>query len=203
MKYMEYDREKYLAAVKSQLGEDKYTFPHSLELEACMAGIYDYLQIQGQLGNDEPAREDWLLAGLVHDIDYCEGYKETHPNKTREVLAKYNLEISDAVDAVIKAHAPELTGVKPKNKAQWAIFCGDSLTGLINCVALVMPSKKMADVKLSSVVKRFLKDPKFAAGTRREEVARCANSEGLNLPVEKFIEICLLSMQKIAPEIGL
>jgi predicted hydrolase (HD superfamily) len=200
---MNYEREQYLGAVKSQLGEDKYTFPHSLELEACMAGIYDYLQAQGQLGSDEPAREDWTLAGLAHDIDYCEGYKETHPAKTREVLAKHNLEISDTVDAIIKAHAPERTGVQPKNKAQWALFCADSLTGLINCLALIMPSKKMADVKLSSVIKRFLKDPKFAAGTRRDQVAMCDDAEGLNIPLEKFIEICLVSMQKIAPEIGL
>lgn len=200
---MAYTREKYLEAVREQVGDNKYTLPHSLELEACMAGIYDYLQAQGQLGSGEPAREDWLLAGLIHDIDYCEGYKETHPNKIREVLEKHNLEISDAVDAIIKAHAPERTGIKPRNKAQWALFCADSLTGLINCVALIMPSKKMADVKLSSVIKRFLKEPKFAAGTRRDEVAQCANPEGLNISLEKFIEICLTSMQKIAPEIGL
>ena len=200
---MEYEREKYLRAAESQLKNDKYTFPHSLELEACMGGIYDYLQAQSRLGSDEPARQDWLLAGLVHDIDYCEGYKETHPNKTREVLAKYNLEITDPVDAIIKAHTPERTGINPQNKAQWALFCADSLTGLINCVALIMPSKKMADVKLSSVVKRFLKDPKFAAGTRRDQMALCVNPEGLDIPVEKFIEICLTSMQKIAPEIRL
>jgi len=200
---MEYIREKYLEAAKKQLRDDKYTFPHSLELEACMAGIYDYLQAQNQLGIEDPGREDWLLSGLIHDIDYCEGYKETHPNKTREVLTKYDLEISDTVDAIIKAHAPERTGINPHNKAQWAIFCADSLTGLINCVALIMPSKKMADIKLSSVIKRFLKEPKFAAGTRRDQVAMCANPEGLNIPLEKFIEICLLSMQKIASEIGL
>lgn len=200
---MSYDREKYFEAVKEQAAENKYTFLHSLELEACMGGIYDYSQEQGQLGGEEPGREDWLLAGLIHDIDYCKGYEATHPAKTREVLAKYNLEISDMVDAIIKAHAPERTGVRPQNKAQWALFCADSLTGLINCVALIMPSKKMAEVKLSSVVKRFLKDPKFAAGTRRNEVAQCANPEGLNIPLEKFIEICLVLMQKIAPETGL
>ena len=200
---MEYDREKYLAAAQSQLENNNYTFPHSLELEACMGGIYDYLREQSRLGSDEPARGDWLLAGLVHDIDYCDGYKETHPNKTREVLAKYDLEISDTVDAIIKAHTPERTGINPQNKAQWALFCADSLTGLINCVALIMPSKKMADVKPSSVLKRFLKEPKFAAGTRREEVAMCANSDGLDIPLEKFIEICLASMQKISPQIDL
>ncbi len=65
------------------------------------------------------------------------------------------------------------------------------------------PSRKLADVKLSSIVKRFLKDPKFAAGTRRDEVARCAEAETLNIPVEKFIEICLTAMQGVAGDIGL
>ncbi|PJC33599.1 phosphohydrolase, partial [Candidatus Roizmanbacteria bacterium CG_4_9_14_0_2_um_filter_35_15] len=78
-----------------------------------------------------------------------------------------------------------------------------SLTGLIVATTLVYPSKKMADVKLSSVLKRFLKEPKFAAGTRREEVKMCSKPEGLNLPIEKFIEICFESMKKIASEIGL
>ena len=69
-------------------------------------------------------------------------------------------------------------------------------------VAFVYPSRKLSDVKLSSVLKRFLKEPKFAAGTRRNEVAMCSDPTGLNLPLEKFVEICLASMQKIALEIG-
>jgi len=113
------------------------------------------------------------------------------------------LEISETVLQIIRAHAPELTGAELKTKADWAIYTADSLTGLITAVALILPSKKLADVKLSSVLKRFLKEPKFAAGTRREQVAQCANPEGLNIPLEKFIEICLLSMQKIASEIAL
>ena len=70
-------------------------------------------------------------------------------------------------------------------------------------MALVYPSKKLADVKLSSVVKRFLKDPHFAAGTRRDEVAQCVNPDGLNIPLEKFIDICLASMQAIASDLSL
>jgi len=70
-------------------------------------------------------------------------------------------------------------------------------------VAFVYPSRKLADVKLSSVIKRLLKEPKFAAGTRREEVKMCVNPESLNLSVEKFVEICLNSMKAIAGEIGL
>lgn len=193
--------DKFLFAVKTQLDPKIYT--HSLALSSCMDGLYDYFSQNNLLSSDEPQKEDWLLAGLIHDIDYSGEYKETHPQKTREVLAKYNLEITDTVLKIVHAHAPELTGVKPSSKAEWSIFCADSLTGLIMAVAYVYPSKRLADVKVASVLKRFLKEPKFAAGTRRDEVAMCANPEGLNLPLEKFIEICLQSMQKIAPTLGI
>ena len=198
---MPFDRQKYLQAVKGQL--DSNIFNHSLSVEACMGGVYDYLQSQGSLSSDEPQKEDWQLAGLIHDIDYSKEFKGTHPQKTREALAQYDLEISDTIEQIIKAHAPQITSIQPQSKAQWSLFCLDSLTGLIVAVALVYPSRKLADVKVSSVLKRFLKEPRFAAGTRREEVAMCGKTEGLNIPLEKFIEICLSAMQKIALEIGL
>lgn len=195
------DRSKYLEAVKKTL--EKNIFYHSLALEACMGGVYDYLKENNTLKNDELSKEDWTLAGLVHDIDYFGEYKEFHPNKTKEVLLKYDLEVSTEVENLVKSHSPKKTGVKPTSQAQWSIFCADSLTGLIVAVALVYPSKKISEVKVSSVLKRFLKEPKFAAGTRREEVTLCELSEGLNIPLEKFIEICLTSMQQIASYIGL
>jgi predicted hydrolase (HD superfamily) len=195
------NRQKYLEAVKAQL--EPNIFKHSLALEACMGAIYDYLLKSNQLTSNEPTKEEWLLAGLLHDIDYSGEFKADHPKRTLEVLAKYGLTISETVHNIIKAHAPDLTGYQPKNKAEWAIFCADSLTGLITAVALVYPSKKLADVKLSSVVKRFLKEPKFAAGTRREDVKKCELPQGLNIPLEKFIEICLEAMKGIAEEIGL
>lgn len=192
---------KFLSAVEAQL--DPKIYAHSLALMACLDGLYDYFSQNSFLAKNEPAKDDWLLAGLVHDIDYSGEYKETHPQKTREVLAKYNLEISDTVHKIVLSHAPELTGINPESKAEWSIFCADSLTGLIMAVAYVYPSKRLADVKTSSVLKRFLKEPKFAAGTRRDEVILCEKPEGLNLPLEKFIDICLQSMQKIAPDLGL
>lgn len=193
--------EEYRLATKTQL--DEKIFTHSLALEACMAGLYDYFSQNNLLGESEPSKEDWMLAGLIHDIDYSGEYKETHPQKTKEILAKYGLELSDSVHRIVLSHAPELTGVQPQSKAEWSIFCADSLTGLIMAVAYVYPSRKLAEVKVSSVLKRFLKEPKFAAGTRRDEVALCANPDSLNLPLEKLIEICLEAMQKVAPELGL
>ncbi len=191
----------YLEAVKNSL--EKNIFYHSLALEACMGGVYDYLQTNNLLKTDELKKDNWLLAGLIHDIDYVGDFKESHPNKTKEALAKYNLSVGDEIITLIKSHSPKSTGINPTTQAQWSIYCADSLTGLIVAVALVYPSKKLADVKVSSVLKRFLKEPKFAAGTRREEIKMCEHPEGLNIDIEKFIEICLTSMQQIAPEIGL
>jgi len=196
------DREKFLNATKTALEQN--IFYHSLALEACMGGLYDYLSSQNQLSPNEPSKDDWLLAGLIHDIDYTAEFKEFHPSKTAEALAKHNLTVSDSVLQIVKAHGWHYPGgVEPKSLAQWTIFCADSLTGLIVAVALVYPTKKLADVKLSSIVKRFLKEPRFAAGTRREDVKLCEKADSLNIPLEKFIEICLVSMQKIAPNIGL
>lgn len=195
------NRQDYVEALKKQLEPNIYN--HSLALEACMGGLYDYFHTDNLLIANDPTKEEWMLAGLLHDIDFSGEFKPEHPKHTLDALAKYDLTISETVHNIIKAHAPSLTGRQPQNKAEWSIFCADSLTGLIMAVAFVYPSRKLADVKLSSVLKRLLKEPKFAAGTRREEVKMCVNTEGLNLPVEKFVEICLNSMKAIAGEIGL
>jgi predicted hydrolase (HD superfamily) len=194
------DRQKYLDAVRSNL--EPNIFNHSLALEVCMGGIYDYLNTQNQLLPGEPSRDDWTLAGLIHDIDFAGDTKEQHPLKTKEVLTKYGLDVSPVIHEIILAHDGRQKNIYD-SKAKWAIFCADSLTGLIMAVAYVYPSRKLADVKVSSVVKRFLKEPKFAAGTRRDEVAQCADADKLNIPLERFIEICLTSMQSIAGDIGL
>ena len=170
---------------------------HSIALAACMK------ELAIKTGNENEA-DKWEIAGLIHDLDYSPSYKtEEHTLKTADVLAKYDIKIDDEIIDIVKAHAPKLSSVEPKTAAQWSIFCADSLTGLIVAVALVYPSKKLADVKLSSVIKRFLKEPRFAAGTRREEVQMCEKPDGLNMPLDKFVEICLMAMQGVAEEIGL
>lgn len=191
----------YFEAVKTQL--DDKIFTHSLALQACMGGLYDYFKNNNLLDSEEPKKEDWLLAGLIHDIDYSDPWKDEHPNKTAEALAKYHLEVSDSIIQIIKAHSPKNTGIEPKSKAQWSLFCADSLTGLIMAVAYVYPSRKLADVKISSILKRFLKEPRFAAGTRRNEVILCEREDGLNLKLETLCEICLASMQQISSQLGL
>ena len=194
------DRQKYEDAVKTNLENNIYN--HSLSLEACMLGLYDYFKTNNLLNDNEPTREEWGIAGLIHDIDFGGDTKEQHPLKTKEVLQKYGLEISDTVQQIILAHDGRQQ-ITMDSKAKWSIYCADSLTGLITAVAFVYPDRKLASVKVSSVLKRFLKEPKFTAGTCRDEVAKCSQPEGLNLPIEKFIEICLTSMQSISSTLGL
>ena len=77
------NREKYLTAVKNSL--ETNIFYHSLALESCMGGIYDYLKNNNLLKPNELSKEDWMLAGLIHDIDYVGEFKEFHPNKTKDL----------------------------------------------------------------------------------------------------------------------
>lgn len=195
------DRDKILSALKQQVEDGVYR--HTLAVEACMKAIYEYLEKQGRITESEASKEEWMTAGLLHDIDYGGEFKAEHPNHTQDALDKYGLSVSDKVMHIVKSHAPELTGVHPESLGDWALFCMDSLTGLIMAVGYVYPSKKLADVKTSSVSKRFKKEPKFAAGTRRDEVILCEKPEGLNIPIDTFIEICLTAMQGISADIGM
>ena len=167
-----------------------------LALGAVMAALYDKLQ-----PTDGSTREEWLIAGLLHDGDYCD---EIPVNKQGIQITAWagevGYKIPDHVAHAMAAHNWTNTGVEPKNLFDWSIFCADSLTGLIVAAALVIPSKKLADVKINSVLKRF-KEPGFARGTRREDIALCQEKLGLSL--EEFVSISLTAIQSVASEIGL
>ena len=79
-------------------------------------------------------------------------------------------------------------------------FCCDELTGLIVACALVLPSKHLSDLSVSSVLKKF-PQKSFAAGVKREDIQQC--EEYLGIKLEDFISLALSAMQSIAPEIGL
>jgi predicted hydrolase (HD superfamily) len=81
-----------------------------------------------------------------------------------------------------------------------SLFCLDPLTGLIVAATLVLPSKKLKDLKVENVLNRF-KEKSFAKGANREIIKKC--KEYLGLPLEKFIEITLKAMQEISDQLGL
>ncbi len=180
--------------------ENENIVKHMLATEALMGGVHDVLKARGEsdLGG---IKEEWMMAGLLHDGDYCEGVPMKKQGvQITEWLRERGHEVPDNVAQTMAAHNWHNTGVEPKTKMDWVIFSGDSLTGLIVATALVRPDKELASVKVKSVMKKF-KDKSFARGTRREDIRLC--EEKLGIPLREFIEICLKAMKEISKELGL
>jgi len=180
--------------------ENKNIIKHMIACEALMAGVYEALREKGEkdLGG---TKEEWMIAGLLHDGDYCsEVPSEKQGVQITQWLREKEFEIPQNVAQTMAAHNWKNTGVEPKTKMDWALFCGDSLTGLIVAATLVLPTKKLADLTVQNVLNRF-KEKSFARGTRREDIALC--KEKLGLTLEEFIEISLKAMQEISEDLGL
>ncbi len=170
------------------------TVKHMLATEAIMRALAKKL---------EPQKENvWGLTGLMHDLDY-EVMKDAseHGLKTFEMLEEEKVELPGEVVQAVKAHNYDKNGFdEPKTLMDWGLFICDSLTGLIIATALVRPDKKLSSVKVKSVMKKY-KQPAFAAGTRREEIAMCEDKLGIEL--RDFVELSLKAMQGISEELGL
>ncbi len=165
---------------------------HCLAVEAIMRGLAK------ELGEDA---ELWGLIGLLHDIDYELTGKDLskHGLVSMEIL-KDKLP-RDALEA-IGAHN-EHNGFKPSSeyavKVAHALRAADHLSGLIIATALVMPSKKLAEVKVKSIKKKF-KSKDFARGVDRDRIREV---EKLGIDLNKFFEIGLNALKEIASELGL
>ena len=162
---------------------------HMIAVEAIMRSLAK------NLGEDD---ERWGLVGLLHDIDYEK--TETAPER-HALLAEDSLNglVDSEVIRAIKSHNFEHTGCKPETRMEKALIAADAVSGLLIACALVMPSKKLADVKVESVARKF-KDKDFARGAHRERMLYC---EQIGLSKEKFFEIALTGLKEHAEEIGL
>jgi len=142
--------------------------------------------------------EKWGLVGLLHDVDYekTEATPEKHSLLAQEILSGV---IPDDLIRAIKTHNAKYTGVMPENRMEKALVACDAISGLLIACALVMPSKKLADVKAESAAKKF-KDKDFARGADRERIVIC---EEIMIPKEKFFEIALSGLKEAASQIGL
>ena len=69
---------------------------------------------------------------------------------------------------------------EPESTMEKVLFTIDELTGLINAVCLMRPSKSVLDLEVKSVKKKF-KTPKFAAGCSREIIQQGADMLGWTL----------------------
>ncbi len=80
------------------------------------------------------------------------------------------------------------------------LYAVDELTGLVIAVALVRPSKKLADVDVAAVKKKW-KDKAFARGVNREQVVKGA--EELGIPLDEHIQNVVDALKEAAPSLGL
>jgi len=181
-------RKEVLKLVQEKI-KTKNLIKHCLAVEAVMRGL------ARRFSEDE---EKWALTGLVHDIDYEEtkDNPEKHSLIGAEILEKEGMD-TEIVEAV-RAHNA-VHGLAQETKMAKALFCADPITGLVVAAALVLPSKKLADLTVENVLNRY-KEKGFARGANRENIATCSE---LGLSLEEFVEISLRAMQTIAQELGL
>ncbi len=181
-------REEAVELVKVRIKRNDW-LKHLYAVEAIMRGLAK------KFNDDEDL---WGLVGLLHDIDYPE--TESNPalhGLTAERLLKGS--VPESVTRAIKAHNFENTSVAPESRLEKALITADAVSGLIITCALVMPSKKLNEVQIKSVKKKF-KDKDFARSVKRERISLC---EEIQLSKEELFQIALESLKPISEQLEL
>ena len=169
--------------------QDPYLINHALMVESTMrhfAKLY---------GEDV---EKWGVIGLIHDLDF-EKYPDQHCAMTEKILIENNWP-EDYIRAVLSHGWGLVNEVEPIHPMEKVIFTIDELTGLIYATAIMRPSNSLYDLKVKSVKKKW-KQASFAAGVRRDVIAKGAEMMGMEL--DKVIEETIEGMKAVSEEIGL
>ncbi|MBP9773225.1 MAG: lysine--tRNA ligase [Candidatus Peribacteraceae bacterium] len=147
--------------------------------------------------------QTWKVAGMLHDLDWDKLAKdyEAHCGSTLEQLLA-TIQAPAELLGDIRAHYASKYGAEYPldTMLRKCLFCVDELTGFIIAVTKVRPSKKIAEVEVSSVKKK-LKDKAFAAQVDRSQINQCETLLGITL--DEFIGITLEAMKGVASELGL
>lgn len=142
--------------------------------------------------------EVWGITGLLHDFDYeIHPTMPDHPMKGSAILRERG--VPEEIIHGILAHAA-FSGEPRDTIVKKVIFATDELSGFIVAVALVQPDKKLASVKVESVLKK-LKVPSFAAKVDREEIRQGAEELGVTL--HQHIHNVLTALQGVSAALGL
>ena len=181
-------REEAIELVKQNVKQQNL-IKHMLAVEAIMKECAEFLQED---------KEKWGLVGLLHDIDYekTKDNPEKHGLIAEEILKG---KVDEEIIHAIKSHNFENTGVMPESKLENCLIAADSVSGLIIACALVIPSKKLKDLSLKTIKKKF-KQKDFARNCSRERILFC---EKIGIEKEKFFELALKALQGISEELGL
>lgn len=146
----------------------------------------------------EVAEEYWALVGLLHDFDY-ERFPQApeHPLEGSKILAERGW--PEDFRRAILSHA-SYTGVSRVRLVERTLFAVDELSGFITAVALVKPSRSLAEVDARSIRKK-LKDKAFARSVNREDVV--AGPAELGVDFDEHCTFVVAAMREIAADLGL
>ncbi|MBI3537403.1 MAG: HAD family hydrolase [Chloroflexi bacterium] len=165
----------------------EYLRKHHLAVEAAMKW---YARKYGQ---DENL---WGNVGLIHDFEY-EKFPDQHPQKGGEILRAQGW--PENLIRAVMAHGDHLN-ITRTELIEKTLYAVDELTGLVIAVALVRPSKKIADVDVAAVKKKW-KDKAFARGVHREQIVKGA--EELGVPLDEHIVNVIEALKASAGVLGL
>ena len=185
------NREEALILLKRYLKDDKMV-KHCIAVESIMRAL------ARRLNKDE---ELWGLIGLLHDIDYDIVNRDlrVHGLKAIEILKG---KLPDIALHAIAAHNENngfQTSIPESQYIATALRAADHIAGLIVATALVMPNKKVEEIKISTLKRKF-RSKDFARGVNRE---RIRGIEELGISLDEFFKIALEAMKDIANELGL
>jgi putative nucleotidyltransferase with HDIG domain len=141
-------------------------YVQNIGLRRHMLAVSAAMRFYGQKLDGDP--EYWEIVGLLHDFDW-----EIHPDLDRHPIEGAKILRDRGWDEetirVILSHYTGGTGVVREKPIDFALYACDEITGLIIATALVRPSKRIADVTVKSIRKKW-KDRRFAAGVDRPHV---------------------------------
>jgi len=150
-------------------------------------------------GVTDPAEiERWGIVGMLHDFDYEQNPTEdTHLHVGGRILRERGY--ADEMVEAILSHADYMK-IPRDTPLKKAIYACDELVGFIGACVKVRPSKQLADLPASSVLKR-LKDKAFARSVDRSYVY--GGAAALGVPLEEHVSFLIEALKPIAGEIGL
>ena len=173
---------------------------HAQAVEICVSAHAAAEAQRLELKGDERAKflELYSMTALLHDFDYeRHPSAEEHPFVGVRELERQGWPVE--MRTAILGHA-QYSGVPRVTHLDKVLFACDELAGFLTACALVKPTKKIAEVEVSSVRKK-MKDKAFARGVNREDVIQGAAELGVDL--DAHIGFCLDAMKKRAEELGL
>ena len=142
--------------------------------------------------------EKWGIVGLMHDLDY-ECFPEEHCKKSQEILEERGWP-EEYIKAIVSHGWGICSDVEPQTDMEKVLYAIDELTGLITAVAIIRPSKSVADLEAKSVIKKW-KDKSFAAGVNRSVIEKGTALLGMEL--RDLITDAIMGMRQVAGRIGL